>query len=150
MKQMLFKLWIYLLLPIAINAQTLKVTPKISEAFIDSLQLSVYLWRDFQPITPPKGKPLRVKIAIRSTNPQILDSLSIEKMILIHQSDSVVVTGSKIQSIIERLDGELRWVWRKGPYWPPKTLVDVFVYVRIPSGQLIRLEARKQLIHATF
>ncbi len=139
-----------LLLLTAGNTQTLTVTPKTPEATIDSLHLSVYLWRDFQPISPPKGKPLRVKVAIRGTPKQLLDSLTIEKMLLVHQSDTVVVNGSDIQPLLERVNGELRWVWRKGPYWSPRSNVDVFVYARTPAGQLIRLEARQQPIHATF
>ncbi len=150
MKHIKTMLFLNFCVSILLSAQTLTVHPQNSEAAIDTLQLSVYLWRDFQPISPPTGKPLRIKVAIRSSHPDILDSLYIEKMMLVHQKDTLVVGGSDIQPLLERLPGELRWVWRKGPLWPPKDMVDVYIYVRTSTGQLTRLEARNQRIHVTF
>ncbi len=133
-------------------SQMFTVTPNTTqeEATIDSLQLNVYLWRDFQPIAPPKGKPMRVKIEIIPHRTALLQQIQIESVRLIHERDTVEIAGEEIQPLLEILPDRLRFVWRKGPYWPPKSTVDVEVMIRLPENKQVILKAEHQPIHATF
>ncbi len=141
-----------LFLSVTIFAQTLTVQPtnQHEESTIDSLHVTVYLWRDFQPISPPKGKPLRAKLEITADDPALLTGLRIEKVQLIHQADTVEISAADIQPLLETFPNRLRFVWRNGPYWPPNSTVDVVVFLRPKKGRPIVLNAPKQKIHATF
>ena len=146
-----FALWGLLVVHKGEDAQLLNVAPqKTQEEYdIHSIELKVYLWRDFQPIAPPKGKPLRVKVQITVPDSISPSSLEIEKLMLIHKNDTVTVDKDEFANSLERLPDGVRVVWRQGPYWSPNEFVDVWVWLRVGEKQIKKV-ARRQKIHATF
>ncbi len=114
------------------------------------IQISTYIWRDFQPITPPGGKPLRVKITLESQPP-----VSIHKMLQVIGVRLVSPEGTWSVTPDENTDfrehpGKLTFTLRNGPLWKPGEKVDVFVEVRGKDGKIRILKAEQQPIQATF
>lgn len=114
-----------------------------------TVRLETYLWRDYQPISPPDGQPLIAVLRIET-----VDGAAIPASL---QADSAWI-----------LNGELAWAtavreeWprgpvasffevaaRNGPKWGPGIEVDVVVRLRDAAGQILLLQARAQLIHRT-
>jgi hypothetical protein len=114
-----------------------------------TVRLESYLWRDFQPIATPDGKPLTAVLRIKT-----IDGAPIPASL---QADTAWV-----------LNGDLAWaaavreewprgaassffevVARGGPKWGPGIEVDVVVRLRDEAGQYVLLQARAQLIQRT-
>ena len=114
-----------------------------------TLVLETYIWRDFQPISPPDGKPLiavlRVKTADGSPVPRTVTA-----------DRAWVILGSDIweTAVVEeqsRTAGASYFevVARNGPKWGPDVTVDVAVRLRGASGDIVLLGASDQPIHRT-
>jgi hypothetical protein len=113
------------------------------------LTLETGLWRDFQPLAPPDGKPLialfRVKTDDGSPVPATL------------RADTVwVIHGGLIWSGVpreERPRAETMPVYevvaREGPKWGPGVTVDAVVRLRDATGRAFLLRATNQLIQRT-
>jgi len=105
--------------------------------------LETYMWRDFQPVSPPGGKPLIAIIRVTA-----VDSLSVPTEI-----DAtrlwVIKEGKKWESAFTSEDRgyvpdhKLEKVARNGPKWGPGIHVDVVVRV------IDRRDGGEYLLHAS-
>ena len=130
-------------------APELRATPVRVTLDGTELLLESFLWRDFQPISPPDGKPLiavfRVKAADGSDVPQSV------------RADAAwVVFGNDVWAarVVEEqprsaLPTGFEVVARNGPTWGPGASVDVIVQLRDAASRAVLLRAADQPIHRT-
>ncbi|GAC1515706.1 MAG: hypothetical protein NVS1B4_07310 [Gemmatimonadaceae bacterium] len=130
-----------------VEIQTLRSAPAIATIAGQPLHLETSLWRDFQPVAPPAGKPLtgvfRVATSAGGTLPADLQVTS-----------AWVVLGDQVwaATTVEeraRTSQRLEVVVRGGPQWGPGVTVDVIVELRGPGGATMLLGARGQNIDRT-
>lgn len=112
-----------------------------------TLSLEAHLWRDFQPLSPPDGKPLNAVLLIRSGHGKPVTSV-------VNVDAAWVVHGDLVWaiSVVERQDrgGERgRFAIRGGPKWGPGVTVDVIVRVRDDDGHVALVISRGRLIERT-
>jgi hypothetical protein len=127
-------------------AELVNAPVKVRVAGVD-LTLETYLYRDFQPITPPNGQPLiavvRVKTANGATLPAGLDA---EVLHVLYGED--VWAASPVEEHPATAPGVLEVVARNGPEWGPGVTVDVVLRLR-HGGTTLLLKAAAQQIHRT-
>jgi hypothetical protein len=136
--------------PESISASTLIQAPTTVAIEGKTLTLTASLWRDFQPISPPDGKPMIAGLQVQS-----LDGSSVPATVT---ADTVwLVHGTEVWSGVAREErsrqdaGPLyEVVARDGPKWEPGVLVDVILQLRDARGRVSRLRVAKQLVRATF
>jgi len=115
-----------------------------------SVVLTTYLWRDFQPISPPNGKPLIALVYIETPDSSDLPSSLNPNAIYIVYNNQV---WKSFFSTEERPPDELKpfritKIARDGPKWGPNVYVDVIV--RISAGDKVYLlRASEQYIGRT-
>ena len=105
-------------------------------------RLDTYLWRDFMPIAPPEGDPLRATVTL-----VVVDGLPVPpdtKLLYLWVVNGDSVWATKLTS---RVGGSGGFAG-DGPMWDPNISVDAIVGVRI-DGELRLVRAADQLIHAT-
>lgn len=136
--------------PESISASTLTASPTSVVVDGKTLTLAVSLWRDFQPISPPDGKPMIAGLQVTS-----LDGSAVPATVA---ADTVwLVRGTEVWSGVAREERSRQdtapvyeVVVRDGPKWEPGVLVDVIVQLRDASGRVVRLRVAHQLVRATF
>ncbi len=76
---------------------------------IDSIdvELSIFLWRDYMPISPPNGNPLAANIRIGS-EPETLYTII---------DGNLVFIGLDYSDAIRNLDADKMWVFNKNSVW---------------------------------
>jgi hypothetical protein len=114
-----------------------------------SLRLSTYLWRDFMPIAPPDGEPLRVMLRITTADSSAFPPA-------LHADAAWILNGREVWATWvgetrQRLpdDPTLEVHAEGGPKWGPGIEVDVVVRLREAAGRVSYLRTRGQLIHRT-
>lgn len=114
-----------------------------------TLTLTASLWRDFQPISPPDGKPLTAVLRVSTVDGSAVPDDVRANMVW-------VVFGTEVWSKApaeERPRSETapayEFMMREGPKWGPGVEVDAVVRLRAGSGSYL-LSARKVPITATF
>ncbi len=115
------------------------------------LILETYLWRDFMPISPPDGKPLRAVIKILPVNSETLPkNIIADKLWIIHKKEiwEESLPVKKSESSDEPLS-KLEKVASGGPKWEPGDSVTVVVQLKDGSGKAYLLKADNQMIHRT-
>jgi hypothetical protein len=115
------------------------------------LFLSISMWRDFQPISPPKGKPLIAIIYISATDTAKLPpTLSSDAVWIVHNRQvwKSWFTGESIPSS-EQKPNRLVKIARNGPKWGPRVFVDVVVRLYDRQNQIYFLRAPNQFIGRT-
>ena len=130
-------------------APELRATPVRVTVDGTALLLESYLWRDFQPSSPPDGKPLIAVLRIKSA-----DGSEVPQGV---RADAVwVVFGDDVWAAPiaeERPRGApaegFEVVARDGPKWGPGVTVDVVVRLRDAAGRTVLLRAPDQPIHRT-
>jgi len=92
----------------------------------NSFVLDAYLWRDFQPVSPPNGKPMISINWLVSTNlVKIPDNISMVKQYVTYK-DKVWVTDYENEASDPSLpEYKLERTSRNGPEWGPDIHVDV-------------------------
>jgi hypothetical protein len=115
-----------------------------------TLTLRASLWRDFQPITPPDGKPLVAVLQVNTDNGSAVPSTIRAELVS-------VIYGTQVWSSVpqeERARVETAPLYevvaRDGPKWAPGVTVDVVVRLRDGNGPASLLRATNQLVRATF
>lgn len=109
------------------------------------------MWRDFQPISPPDGKPLIAIIYVTATDTaQLPSSLSTDAVWIVY-NNKVWKSGFTGEPIAP---GELKphrivRIARAGPTWGPNVNVDVVVRVYDGKGGTLLLKAPNQRIYRT-
>ena len=114
-----------------------------------TVHLGTYLWRDFQPITPPDGKPLIAVLRVTS-----VDATAIPATL---QADSAWVLNTDLAWAAAVREEQPRGaspsffevVARGGPKWGPGIYVDVVVRLHDDAGRQVLLQARGQFINRT-
>ena len=107
------------------------------------------LWRDFQPISPPDGKPLVAVLRVQATDGAALAAT-------FHVDGAWVINGAEVWTASvgeEKLASPspvyYEVVARDGPKWGPNVSVDVVIRIRESSGSSQLLRAAAQLIRRT-
>jgi hypothetical protein len=136
--------------PASISASSLTAAPTSVVVDGKTLTLAASLWRDFQPISPPDGKPMIAGLQVQS-----LDGSAVPATVT---ADTVwLVHGTEVWSGVAREERSRQdtapvyeVVAREGPKWEPGVLVDVIVQLRGGSGRVSRLRVANQLVRGTF
>ena len=128
-----------------------KTAPDTLEINKQKLVLNTYLWRDFMPISPPDGKPLKAIIKIVPINTEKIPLDIDASKIWVFFKKEVWTTNlnpvgnkppNKAMPFLEKIaDG--------GPKWGPSVEVLVVVQIRDEEGNTFLLKADKQQIHRT-
>jgi hypothetical protein len=101
-------------------------------------ELTVYLYRDFMPSSPPDGRPLVAVVRL----PDHLTAVSVERI--------WVIFGNEIWGgDTEQVPGTQDWVARDGPKWGPGVGVDVVARLREGDGEAVLVRAADRLIQRT-
>jgi hypothetical protein len=111
--------------------------------------LETYLWRDFQPISPPEGKPLIALIWVVEADSNPIPANITPEYIWLVYNDSVWAGTFSDEQRPATPDCRLERVARDGPLWGPNIAVDVVVGVSTGSEDLLLLRASDQMIHRT-
>jgi hypothetical protein len=115
------------------------------------LYLSTYMWRDFQPFSPPDGKPLIAIIRVIATDTaQLPSSISADAIWMFYNNQvwkswftNEPIAPSELKpNLIVRIA-------REGPKWGPHVYVDVIVRVYDGKGGTLLLRAPNQWIGRT-
>ena len=127
----------------------LRNAPEIASLDGVAVRLETFAWRNFQPISPPDGKPLIVVVRIKSMDGTVIPSTL--------KADSLWVVNGEIAwaaSVREEQPRGPDWsffeaVARDGPKWGPGVTVDVVVRLRGASGQRALVQVRGQVVGRT-
>jgi len=136
--------------PESASASTLATAP--TDVVVDgkTLTLGASLWRDFQPISPPDGKPMIAALQVRTGDGSAVPTtVTADRVWLVH---GTAVWSGVPREERPRQDTEpiYELVARDGPKWEPGILVDVVVQLRDANGRLSRVRAANQLVRGTF
>jgi hypothetical protein len=115
------------------------------------LSLSTILWRDFQPNSPPDGKPLiSIIIVAAADTAQLPTSISIDAVWIVcnNQVWSSWFTNEPIAHDLLKPNRIVK-IARQGPKWGPNVGVDVIVRVNVGVGAALLLRAHNQWIDRT-
>ncbi|MGA2784859.1 MAG: hypothetical protein ABSF09_09210 [Candidatus Bathyarchaeia archaeon] len=113
------------------------------------LYLSTYMWRDFQPISPPDGKPLIAIIYVTGIDTaQLPGSISTDAVWIVY-NNQVWKSWYSNESIPpdELRPNRIVKIARNGPTWGPNVYVDVIVRVHDVNGATLMLRAPNQWIN---
>ena len=117
----------------------LRAAPTVATIDGARIELHVDVWRDFQPISPPGGKGLRVSARLPATTATLI----LERI--------WVLFGDQMwDSTPTAIPGSTTWTTGEGPQWGPGVSVDVVAQIRGPSGTVRLVRAADQLILGTF
>jgi hypothetical protein len=114
-----------------------------------TLVLTTYLWRDFQPVSPPDGKPLVAILRVQTlTRTPLTSSFSVDGAWITNGTD-VWAPNVVQENIATPGNAYYEVVARDGPKWGPGVTVDVVVRIREASGTTQLLRVAGQLIART-
>lgn len=112
------------------------------------LKLEAYLWRDFQPVSPPDGKPLIAVLRVRTADGgRLPDGIRVDQVSIVYNDD--VWSAPVEEEFPSAQPSVLEVVAREGPKWQPGISVDVVVRIRDAEGRVYWLRAADQPIHRT-
>jgi len=114
------------------------------------LIIETYLWRDFMPITPPEGKPLKAVIKVIAEGiKEIPGSIKVKYIWVIKNEDEIWETESLKEQPPE-YPNEKKVFVDNGPVWEPGLKVDVVIKITdARTGDAFLLKASKQVIQRT-
>lgn len=101
-------------------------------------ELSVHLYRDFQPISPVDGKPLSAVVRL----PEHLADVRVRHLWVLFGAEVWIADAN-------RVPGTQDWVARGGPKWGPGVTVDVVARLRKGSGEQVLVRAADRPIERT-
>ena len=135
--------------PDSASASTLITAPTSVVLDGKTFTLSASLWRDFQPISPPDGKPMLAVLQVQNRDgSDVPMTVTADTVWLVH--------GTEVWSGVPREERSRQdtapiyeLVARDGPKWEPGVHVDVVVQLRDASGRASRLRATNQLVRRT-
>ncbi|MFQ5824743.1 MAG: hypothetical protein ACE5JB_11850 [bacterium] len=121
--------------------------------FVEGRKLFLFtsLWRDFQPISPPDGRPLIAIIYIESTDStQLPASISADAIYIVYRGAvwKSWFSDEPIASDLQKPNRIVR-IARNGPKWGPGVFVDVIVLVAYGQNDKKLLRASSQPIERT-
>jgi hypothetical protein len=112
--------------------------------------LETYMWRDFQPVSPPDGKPLIAIVWITAVDSLAIPAELDATRLWIIKDREVWETPFSDEDRGHVPDHKLEKVARNGPKWGPNITVDVVVrVVDKRNGRQYLLRASEQYIGMT-
>lgn len=113
--------------------------------------LTTYMWRDFQPISPPDGKPLIAICYITATDTTKLQGTITADAVWIVNNDKVWKSWftNEPHTPDPSRKNRIEKIVRNGPKWGPHITVDVIVRISDKSGHSQLLRASDQWIGRT-
>jgi hypothetical protein len=115
----------------------------------ETLRLMPYVYRDFQPVSPPDGRAMIAILRVQTTGGSAFPTG-------VRVDAAWVVFGQEVWTAsVEETAGVQpgspmgEWVIRNGPKWGPGVNVDVIVELRTSTGSTSLLRASDQLIQRT-
>jgi hypothetical protein len=115
------------------------------------LVLNTYLWRDFMPISPPDGKPLKAIIKIIPTNTEKIPvNIDADKIWVIFKNEVWITNLKPVGN--KPKNGNIPFLEKMasgGPKWGPNVKVLVVIQIRDEKGNTFLLKAVGQQIHRT-
>ncbi len=136
--------------PPDIPMETLLSAPDTLNIENQKLILSTYMWRDFQPISPPNGKPLIALVYIETVDSSVISSSIIANAVYIVYNNQVwksFFTDGNL-SPSELKSYRIAKIVREGPKWGPNVYVDVIVRI-MSENKFLLLRASDQYIGRT-
>ncbi|AFY69316.1 hypothetical protein Pse7367_1018 [Thalassoporum mexicanum PCC 7367] len=131
--------------------QAIAEIPTVVTIADQQVGLDVFLWRDFQPISPADGKPMLtlVKLVEPETTKSIdLEGLAAKNLWVFNGADTNEATGEIWATQLEQqLPSE--YMARQGPKWEPGTEVNVVVELVDAAENVYLLKAEQQIIQRT-
>jgi hypothetical protein len=116
------------------------------------ISLDIFLWRDFQPISPPEGKPMLALVKL--VNPESNEAIALEgvaatRIWVFHRDDKSNNASGEIWTtqLTQQLASE--YMARQGPKWEPGTQIDVVVEIVDDAENVYFLKAAQQIIQRT-
>jgi len=125
------------------------LAPRVVSVDGATLRLETSLWRDFQPISPPDGKPLIAGLRVLTVDGAPIPSTLRADSVWIYNEAAVwaaSVTEEQPRSVGASF---FEVVARNGPKWGPGIEVDVVVQLRDAAGHAFLLQAPRALIGRT-
>jgi hypothetical protein len=114
------------------------------------LVLSTFLWRDFQPVSPPNGKPLIALVFIETCDSSEISSKITSDALYIVNKNNVwksFFTGEALPPDQVK-PYRITEIARDGPKWDPHIYVEVVVRIRT-DNKMYLLRASEQYIEMT-
>lgn len=135
--------------PPDIPIETLLSAPDTLIIENQKLILSTYLWRDFQPISPPDGKPLTALIYVETVDSSVISSLIDVDAVYINYNGQVWKSFiNEEQPPVELKPFRITKIVHNGPKWGPNVKVDVIVRITLGNKYFL-LRASGQYIGRT-
>ena len=125
------------------------LAPRVVGVEGTSVRVEAYLWRDFQPISPPDGKPLVAILRIQTVDGARIPSTLTADSAWVYNGASVWATAVVEEQPRGAGAAAFQVVARNGPKWGPGVEVDVVVRLRDAAGHGVLLQAPGQLIGRT-
>jgi hypothetical protein len=108
------------------------------------------LWRDFQPITPPDGKPLVAILRIKTEDGSEVPGTLRADLVWVLNGDQTWSAVPQEERLRPETSPVYELVAREGPKWGPGISVDVVIRLRSPDGRAFLLRAADQSIRGAF
>jgi hypothetical protein len=137
--------------PGKVSLKTLLAAPDTVTVDGQQLVLETYLWRDFMPISPPEGKPLRATVTILPVNqPEIQSPFEATEIWVIYDKK---IWSSPLEAVGNPPSSppypKIEKMASGGPKWGPGVLATVVVRIKNQSGKTFLLKAENQPIVRT-
>jgi hypothetical protein len=127
-------------------AENLRKSPESIIIGGNKLILDTYLWRDFQPISPPDGKMLICINFLTDVGSKPLPgNIKLLRQHIINENEIWTADYFEVRSPQEHI---LEGVVRNGPKWGPGIKVDVVCEFEY-AGKTHRILAKEQMINRT-
>src|ERR1043165_8564148 len=125
----------------------LRAAPSVVRVEGKDLVLSPHLYRDFQPVSPPDGRPLIAGLRILTADSSAVPtSITVDAAWIVY-SDQVWAASTADEVRFDYPPRPFYEVFaRNGPKWGPDVRVDVIVRVRDSHNASLLLRAANQLI----
>ena len=131
------------------SISVLRAAPTTVTLSGETLRLVPYVYRDFQPVSPPDGRAMIAVLHVQATGGSAFPTgVRVESAWVVFGQEvwtASVEEGAGVQPGSPM--GE--WVIRNGPKWGPGVNVDVIVALRTSTGSTSLLRAPDQLIQRT-
>ncbi|MEZ4651012.1 MAG: hypothetical protein R3E97_19945 [Candidatus Eisenbacteria bacterium] len=112
-------------------------------------ELWTYLWRDFQPFSPPDGKPLIALVRLVDVDSRAVPAdVTLEYLWVVNGTETWATEFSG-EERPPQPDHTIERVARGGPKWGPDVAVDVVARVRVGDSGESRILSSDQPIERT-
>jgi hypothetical protein len=125
------------------------LAPRLVSADGATLRLEAALWRDFQPSSPPDGKPLIAGLRVLTIDGASIPSTLRADSVWIYNGAAVWAASVTEEQSRSAGGSFFEVVARNGPKWGPGIEVDVVVQLRDAAGHALLLQAPRTLIGRT-